>query len=249
MKATRSSIKILKPFAKWNDHFVVMPPRRFVVFGEGKEGALRGIAVEGYLNETFDAPMAYSLPDLLTGTFSPAETKFDPARKVGFFDDLIGAPAATMFMMGAGELKALRGVDARRFTHVRFYKKPNGVTTARVFDARKYFGSAVSDREVDDYGEIQMATDAASDFHFYMEVSVLKTLPLDDYEVTVLDNEMVTFAGVENGLTFHTRDQRLGEQMEERITDLGSYDELFFLDPARVEPTRNDWKAPAAQRR
>lgn len=249
MKATPSSIKTLKPFAKWNDHFVVIPPRRFVVFGEGKDGALRGIAVEGYLNETFDAPLAYSFPELLTGTFAPTETKFDPARKVGFFDELIGAPAITTFTMGSGELKALRKVDARRFTHVRFFKKPNGVTTARVFDARKYFASAVSDREVDDYGEIQMTTDAASDFHFYTELSVLKQLPHSDYEVTVLDNEMVTFEGVESGLTFHTRDQRLGEQMEERISDLESYDELFFLDPVRVEPTRNDWKAPAAQRR
>ena len=60
---------------------------------------------------------------------------------------------------------------------------------------------------------------------------------------------MVTFASVETCLTFHTRDQRLGEKMEERILDLGSYDDLFFLDPVRVEPTRNDWKAPAAQRR
>ena len=249
MKAARSSIKTLTSFAKWNDHFVVIPPRRFVVFGEGKDGALRGIAVEGYLNEDFDAPMAWSFVDLLKGVDTPAKTKFDPARKVGFFDDLTGAPAITTFTMGSDELKALRKVDARRFTHVRFFKKPDGITTARVFDARKYFASAVSDREVDDYGEIQMTTDAASDFHFYMELAVLKQLPLDDYEVSILDNEMVTFEGVESGLTFHTRDQRLGEQMEERISDLGSYDELFFLDPVRVEPTRNDWKAPAAQRR
>lgn len=249
MKATLSSIKPLKPFAKWNDHFIVMPPRRFVVFGEGKEGALRGIAVEGYLNETFDMPMACSFSELLTGTFAPAATKFDPSRKVGFFDDLVGAPAITTFMMGAAELKALRGADARRFTHVRFYKKPSGVTTARVFDARKYFASAVADREVDDYGEIRMTTDAASDFHFYTELSVLKALPIDDYEVSVLDNEMVTFEGSETGLTFHTRDQRLGEQMEDRIADLGAYDDILMLDPGRVAPTKNDWKTPAVQRK
>lgn len=249
MKAAPSSIQTLKPFAKWNDHFVIIPPRRFIVFGEGKAGALRGIAVEGYLNEEFDAPKAYSFTRLLKGTFAALKPKFDPARKVGFFDELVSAPLATTFTLGSDELKALRTVDARRYTHVRFYKKPNGITTARVFDARKYFSSAVSNREVDDYAEIRMTTDAASDFHFYVELSVLKKLPLDDYEVIVLDNEMVTFEGTENGLTFHTRDQRLGDKMESRITDLWSYDELFFLDPARVEPTRNDWKSPAAQRR
>ena len=249
MIASPGSIRTLSPFANWNDHFVVIPPRRFVVFGEGKDGALRGIAVEGYLNENFEAPTAYSFAELKKGTFAPTKVKFDPARKVGFLDEISGASVIATFMLGAGELKSLRKVDGRRFTHVRFYKKPNGVTTARVFDARKYFSSAVSNPEVADYGEVQMTTDAASDFHFYMELAVLKHLPLDDYEVAVLNNEMVTFEGVETGLTFHTRDQRLGEQMEERISDIGSYDELFFIDPVRVEPTRNDWKAPAAQRR
>lgn len=249
MKATPSSIKTLKPFAKWNDHFVVIPPRRFIVFGEGKDGALRGIAVEGYLNETFDMPMAYSFSDLVKGTFASANTKFDPSRKVGFFDELVGAPDITRFTLGAAELKALRGADARRFTHVRFYKKPSGITTARVFDARKYFASAVADCEVDDYGELQMTTDAASDFHFYTELAVLKKLPIDDYEVSVLDNEMVTFEGLETGLTFHTRDQRLGEQMEDRIADIGAYDEILMLDPGRVAPTKNDWKSPVIQRK
>lgn len=249
MKAAPSSQATLKPFAKWNDHFVVIPPRRFIVFGEGKSGVLRGIAVEGYLNEEFDTPMTCSFSELLKGKFAYATTTFDPKRKVGFFDELVGADAVATFILGSSELKALRGVDARQFTHVRFHKKRNAITTARVFNARKYFSSAVADREVDDYYEIQMTTDAASDFHFYMELAVLKQLALDDYEVTVLDNEMVTFQGVETGLIFHTRDQRLGEQMEERTSDLGAYDEMFFLDPVRVEPTRNDWKAPAAQRR
>ena len=37
--------------------------------------------------------------------------------------------------------------------------------------------------------------------------------------------------------------------MEERIKDLGAYDDLFFFDATRIKPTKNDWKAPAAQRR
>ena len=220
MIASLGSIKTLSRFANWNDHFVVIPPRRFVIFGEGKDGALRSIAVEGYLNENFDAPTAYSFAELAKGTFASAQVKFDASRKVGFLDEITGASVITTFTMGANELKALGNVDARKFTHVRFYKKPSGVTAARVFDARKYFSSVVSNAEVADYGEVQMTSDAATDFHFYMELMVLKQLPLDDYEVTVLTNEMVTFEGGETGLTFHTRDQRLGEKMEERITDL-----------------------------
>ena len=249
MKAAQSSVQTLKQFAKWNDHFVLMPPRRFLVFGEGKDGALRGIAVEGYLNEEFEVPEAFSFRCLMNGTFTAFKTKFDAARKAQFFDDLVGSSVITAFTLGSDELKALRSVDARRYTHVRCYKKPHGVTTARVFDARKYFSSSVSNSEVDEYAEIHMKTNAMRDFHFYTELSVLKKLPLDDYEVSVLENEMVIFEGAENGLTFYTRDQRLGEQLENRIADLGAYDELFFLDPTRLEPTKNDWTSPSVQRR
>ena len=78
---------------------------------------------------------------------------------------------------------------------------------------------------------------------------MLKKLPIEDYELTLFDNEMITFEGLDSGHTFTMRDQRLGDKIEERIEDLGSHDEIFFLDPMRVEPTRNDWKSPTAQRR
>ena len=151
MKATLGSINTLKSFETWNDHFVIIPPRRFVVFGEGKQASLRGVAVEGYLNEEFQDCNAYSFRDLFSGNFKPSTTKFNPIRKIDFFDQLIGAPAITHFTLGSDELKLLRKIDARKFTHIRFYKKPTGVTTARAFNVCKYFASAVSTSEINDY--------------------------------------------------------------------------------------------------
>ena len=249
MRASQSSIMTLKRFAKWNNHFVVIPPRRFVVFGEGKDGALRGIAAEGYINEDFDAPCAFTCDDMLQGRYSNAITQFNPARKVEFFDELIDAPSIASFTLGVHEHKLLCCLDARRLTHIRFYKKPSGKTTARAFDVRKYYTNVIASHEVDDFAEVEMKTEAEADFHFYIELKVFKHLPKDEYQVTVLDNEMVTFEGRELGLTFHMRDQRLGEQMEERVLDLGTYDELLFMNEERVRPSKNNWKAPVVQRR
>lgn len=162
---------------------------------------------------------------------------------------MIDVEAITSFDMSRQTFKLIRKVDSRRNTHVRFYKKTDGHTKARVFDARKYFASSIDTDRVDDYAEIAMQTDAQANFYFYVELSILKKLPLDDYEIVVLDNEMITFEGLKSGLRFHLRDQRLGEQMEERISDLGSYDEVFFIDIERVKPSSADWKSPNVKRR
>lgn len=249
MKANRSAQKTLAQFASLSDFFLIVPPCRFLVFGEGKRGAYRGIAVEGFLNQSFAAPKVYSFPALKDGQFEPFDAGYDPLMKVDDFNQLIAAPVQTRFFLDRESLKLIRRQDARRNTHIRFFKKPDGHTTARVFDARKYYSSAIDTDLVDDYAEIQMPTDAASDFYFYVELTILKKMPIDDYEVTVLEDEMVTFEGVESGLSFHLRDQRLGEQMEERIADLGSYDEVFFIDIDRMKPSSADWKAPNAKRR
>jgi hypothetical protein len=249
MKATLGSINTLKSFETWNDHFVIIPPRRFVVFGEGKQASLRGVAVEGYLNEEFQDCNAYSFRDLFSGNFKPSTTKFNPIRKIDFFDQLIGAPAITHFTLGSDELKLLRKIDARKFTHIRFYKKPTGVTTARAFNVCKYFASAVSTSEINDYAELQMKSNASSDFYFYIELNIIKKLPIDDYNLTPLINEMISFESVETGLNFYMRDQRLGEKMDARVEDLGSYDEILFIDPSRLVPTKSNWKDPESQPR
>jgi len=249
MKVSRISQKALSPFASLNDFFMILPPRRFVVFGEGKRGAYRGIAIEGYLNQDFESAGVYSCAAFLKGKFEQFDAGYDPLAKIEDFEQLIGSPERTTFLLNKDGLKQIKKQDARHNTHVRFFKKPDGHTTARVFDARKYFAKAIEKHRVDDYTEIEMQTDAADDFYFYVELAILKKLPLDDYEVVVLEGEMITFEGVETGLTFHMRDQRLGEQMEERISDLGSYDEVFFIDIDRVKPSSADWKKPNAKSR
>lgn len=249
MKVSRSSLRLLQPLASLNDFFLVIPPRRFIIFGEGERAKYRGIAIEGYLNETFAKPSVFSFEAFLDGTYQGVDPGYDPLLKVDDFEELTGAEAITGFELSSDAIKLLRKQDARHFTHVRFYKKPSGKTTARIFDARKYFSGSIDEKRVDDYNEIEMRTDADRDFYFYVELPLLKKLPIDDYNVTVLEDEMVTFEGLDTGLTFHMRDQRLGEQMEERIADLGSYDEVFFIDIDRMKPSSADWKKPDAKPR
>lgn len=249
MKPRQSTLRTLLPLAKLNDFFIVDAPRRFIVFGEGKRAVYRSIAVEGYLNENFTESQTLSFEALKEGYFKSFDPEYDPLLKIVDFNALVGAPAVTQFELSAEAIKLIRKQDARHFTHVRFYKKPNGKTTARVFDARKYFSGSIAEQRVDDYHEIDLPLGAHRDFYFYIELTILKKIPIDDYEVTVLEDEMITFEGVESGLSFHLRDQRLGEQMEERIADLGSYDEVFFIDIDRMKPSSADWKAPNAKRR
>lgn len=249
MKVKPSSLRLLKPFASLNDFFVVIPPHRFIIFGEGKRARYRGIAIEGYLGETLHEAGAYSFDAFLNGSFEKMDAGYDPLAKLDDFDELVSADVITSFALSRLEIKLLRKQDARHFTHVRFYKKPNGTTTARVFDARKYFSGSISAQSVDDYAELDLDTDADRDFYVYVELELLKKLPVDDYDVTVAEDELVSFEGAETGLTFHMRDQRLGEQMEDRISDLGSYDDVFFIDIDRVKPSSADWKNPNAKPR
>lgn len=249
MYASDSSIKILQPFSSWNDHFILLPPRRFVVFGEGKDGELRSTVVEGYLNEMLEEFGAFSFSSLKRNKFEKAQVGFHPERKVAFLEELTNEDALTTFSISKDEIKVIKKADGRRFTHLRFYRKSAGATTIRIFDARKYFSAGINSTDVDDFLELSIMANASTDFYFYMEFSTLKKLPLDDYTVTVLKNDVVTFEGAETGLLFHTRNQRLGENMESRIEDLGAYDEIFLLDSNRVSPTKNDWKNPRIQRR
>jgi len=67
--------------------------------------------------------------------------------------------------------------------------------------------------------------------------------------VQVLENEVIQFNGMESGLTFLTRDQRLGQKLETRLASLQDTDEIYFTDPSRMTPGKTDWKAPKFQRK
>jgi hypothetical protein len=249
MKLSKSSIDALTPFHSWNDHFIVVPPNRFVVFGEGKDASLRSLTVSGFLRDSVDVPMAVAFSSLVAAELADAPTKFNPLKKVGFLDDLTEAPVVAEFLLTSKQLQVLKKTDARHFTHVRFFRKTGMFLRARVFDARKYFSSTISDDSVADYAEYELRQEMGNPFYFYMTTTAFKCLPKDDYQVQVLDNEIIQFNGSETGLTFLTRDQRLGQKLEMRLASLQDTDEIYFTDPSRMTPGKTDWKEPKFQRK
>lgn len=249
MKLSKSSLDALVPFQTWNDHIILIPPNRFVVFGEGKDASLRSLTVSGFLRDSVDAPMAIASSSLKSENLVAAATKFNPAKKVGFLDDLTEAPVVAEFLLTAKQQQVLKKADARQFTHIRFFRKSGMSLRARVFDARKYYSKTIADEGIADYVEYELREETGTPFYFYMTVTAFKCLPRDDYQVQVLENEIVQFNGMENGLTFITRDQRLGQKLEDSLASLQDTDEIYFIDPSRIAPGKNDWKAPKSQRR
>lgn len=249
MKLSKLSLEKLMPFRSWNDHFILLPPNRFVVFGEGKHASLRSLTVSGFLPESFVAPMAIAYSSLTEEALVEVSTKFNPLKKVGFLDDLTEAPVVAEFLLTSSQHKVLKKVDARQFTHIRFFRKTGMSLRARAFDARKYFACTISDESVADYAEYELRQETGNPFYFYMTMTAFKCLPKDDYQVQVLDNEIIQFNGIETGLTFLTRDQRLGQKLEDRLASLQDTDEIYFIDPSRMTPSKSDWHAPKSQRK
>jgi hypothetical protein len=249
MKLSRSSLDALMPFQTWNDHILLIPPNRFVVFGEGKDASLRSLTVSGFLRDSVDAPMAVVSSSLKSENLTQAPTKFNPAKKVGFLDDLSEAPVVAEFLLTAKQQQVLKKADARQFTHIRFFRKSGMSLRARLFDARKYFSNTISDQGIADYAEYELREETGTPFYFYMTITAFKALPKDDYQVQVLENEIIQFNGMEGGMTFLTRDQRLGQKLEDRLASLHDTDEIYFIDPSRIAPGKNDWKTPKSQRK
>ena len=249
MKLSKSSEDLLMQFQSWNDHFILVPPNRFVVFGEGKEASLRSLTVSGFLRDHVASPMAPLFSSLMATELVDAPTKFNPLKKVGYLDDLTEAPVVAEFLLTSNQQHVLKKTDARHFTHVRFFRKTGMSLRARIFDARKYFSSTISDDSVTDYAEYELRQETGNPFYFYMTTTAFKCLPKDDYQVQVLENEVIQFNGMESGLTFLTRDQRLGQKLETRLASLQDTDEIYFTDPSRMTPGKTDWKAPKFQRK
>lgn len=249
MRLSKSSLDALMPFRSWSDHFILVPPNRFVVFGEGKDASLRSLTVSGFLRDRIDAPMALAFSSLMAAEHADATTKFNPLKKVGYLDDLTEAPVVAEFMMTSKQQQVLKKTDARHFTHIRFFRKTGMSLRARVFDARKYFSSTISDDSVADYAEYELRQETGIPFYFYMTTTAFKSLPKDDYQVQILDNEVIQFNGMESGFSFLTRDQRLGEKLETRLGSLQDTDEIYFIDPSRMTPGKTDWKAPKSHRK
>jgi hypothetical protein len=249
MKLSQSSIDVLKQFQSWNDHFIIIPPNHFVVFGEGKEASLRSLTVSGFLRDSVDEPMAIAFSSLMAEELAPAPTKFNPMKKVGYLDDLAESPVIAEFLLTAKQQQVIKKTDARQCTHIRFFRKTGMSLRARIFDARKYFSSTISDETVVDYAEYELRPGSGNPFYFYITIVAFKCLPKDDYQVQVLDNEVIQFNGMESGLTFLTRDQRLGQKLETRLASLQDTDEIYFVDPNRITPGKSDWQEPKSHRK
>jgi hypothetical protein len=243
MRLSKRSLAVLGRFKSLNDELILLAPRRFFVFGEGKDGIHRGLVVEGSLPDRFADSGVYKVG---SGELQPVQAKYDFKRKLQFFDDLYAnAARIAQFTLAADTLKALIAAtkDANG-THVRIYRRHGEAIKARAFDARKYFDELIAEHSpAENIGEHELAGQADRDFFVYLKLSTLKRIPLQGYSVTVFDNGLLELAGTDIDVVCHMRDQRLGQAFEQQLEQLRTLGSVLSLDPRRAQEARRKMKA------
>ena len=250
MKPARAVITKLQPFRTWNDHFVLMPRRRFVVFGEGKNGDLRSIVASGRVDLVVDAPTVVDFASVFAGALEPTKARFAPSKKIEFFDKLADAePLGTCFIPEKKLVEIGQALRDANHTHLRFDCQSGSAVTVRTFDARKYYSNRLSDPTVLKFKDFELTAHPNAKFRFYMRSNVFRQITKEELEFTIFANEIIETLGMTSGVTYTIRDQRLGEKLEERISNLNDYSDIYWFDPDKMEPTKNNFTSPVVQRR
>lgn len=127
-------------------------------------------------------------------------------------------------------------------THIRLWSKSSGYVFARPFDARKYFENIIEEERIK-YQLFELSNLKGDEFTAYIEYPVFKKLKKDTYDVYVLDNGLLIFEGVETGLTYYIRDQRLGSSWTDEVNESIGEETVLVLDPTRVKEIHHRMKS------
>ena len=233
------SIKKIKQFKSATDIVVLVPPQRFFMFGQGKQGIHRGLVIEGRLPDKISS---FQTVQILDGTVEGISVPRDQYKKIEHFDQLYeDATTIVSFDIAKDQMqRLLKFSKENHCTHFRFFRKPNEDAKVRAFDARKYYDQLISVSELDSV-RYEEKLDIANDtiFYFYLKVSSLRILPKTDFHVTYYDNGLVDLDSYDEDIVCHMRDQRLGTNFERIIDRLKNEDNLLSLDPRRAEAIRH----------
>jgi len=229
MKLSVRTKKIFDRYRRVGAEVILGPPNRFTIFGEGVNN---GLVVQGRIQENCEEYVV--LKDS-----KKFKAKYDPERKVGYFTELFvdTKSIATFHMSSRIQQSIMKEARSLKSTHLRFYRKPDNPPRVRAFDARKYYeGMFFDSDEVEKYGTRGLLKATGDPFYVYFKMASLRTVPKDDFEVTVFDNGLTEMIALKSDHSFILRDQRLGQNFDEMITDQLGIDNVLLFDP-RIAPS------------
>lgn len=245
-----SQVKLINKFQTWNDHFILLSDGTFYVFGEGKEAYKRCLVVEGRIDlhgDHFNFA-TYKFPVSLDGELEEIDTKFDPGRKISFFNEKTNGVYVASFSLSANKIKEIKNNTRGTPTHIRFLQRNSNELTIRSFDARTYYKGFIVSKSINDFQDHSIQNQYDNDFQFFMRWDAFKSLPTDDWVITIYDNELMILEAHKTGYVVYTRDQRLGSNLEKRLGDINTYHQLMLMDPSKQVPTKNNWDNPSLKR-
>ncbi len=243
IKLNHKQIKQVLQFSNLNDHFILVPPSRMFVFGEGKNSNERGICLETRMNFSVDDYESFTFEGIKrNGNLEKAKTRFDAKNKIDHLDDLLneGEDVAEFVIPNDTLQQMLRIANVEKHTHFRIFKKEDTPSRIRSFNAVKYYSEMIGDNlKINEYYEQDLNDFRSIPFYVYIKTSTIKLLKKDDYSVIVSDNGLITFEGFSKNLIYYLRDQRLGAYVENQISEIDSMDSVLLFDPRRAKAFRH----------
>ena len=243
MKVSQKTSLLLRTFKQIAESVVITPSSAFYIFGKGKTNQYSSLVAEGFIQEKHSDYGHYLLSEIDSRNLIPVpvtNASSDPQKKMHYFDQLFAnANVSASFVLDDANLRKL--CSAKKGTHIRFWSKKQGDVFARAFDARKYYEKLLTvDREKHELCTLR--NHSGDSFTVYSELDVLKRLKKDSYEVTVYDIGILSFAGLEQNMTYYIRDQKLGSDWSDYIETSALKDIALLFHPKRVKAVRNRMK-------
>ncbi len=239
MKVSRATIKQLSGFRSLGSVVILTPSSRFFIFGKGTDRKHFSMTVEGNIQENVDDYCVFKIPKSKDTSLTIAsKQRCDPKRKVHFFDELLSdTEEVASFFIDEIALKSIREKNKQQTpTHIRFWRSDNNVY-ARSFDARRYYVEFIEHKR-GKHKMITLSDPIGDSFINYAVFQTFKLLRPDSYDVSIFNNGMMIFSGIELGTTYYLRDQRLGSKWKNELDKSIIDDNVLSFDPRRVAPIR-----------
>lgn len=244
MKIGRQSIKVLSAFRSITSSFILTPTSRFFVFGEGNDREFCSLVIEGRIKERTDNYTVFMIPLKSETDLSIRSDKHaDPERKLYFFNQLlVDTKEIASFVINEDVVKEIGKLSRSKPTHIRLWRNSGNYVFARPFDARKYYEILIDEERIKQK-LFHLSDFSGESFTVYIEYPIFKQMKTDTYQVSVLSNGILIFDGVETGLTYYTRDQRLGNVWQEEVNDTIGEETVLVFDPRIARQVRHTMKS------
>lgn len=235
MKVSRATIKQLSAFRSLGSVVILTPSSRFFIFGKGTDKKHCSLTIEGDIRENVDDYSAFEIPQSKHDSLTVApKQRHDPKEKIQYFDELLSdTEEIASFFIDETALKSIKEKNKQQTpTHIRFWRSNNNVF-ARPFDARRYYVEFIEHKR-GSHKMISLSDPVGDSFLTYVVYQTFKLLKADSYAVSIFDNGLMIFNGVEQGTTYYLRNQRLGSKWKDELNNSIVKENILSFDPRRV---------------